>query len=140
MDEKPTTPDPVELTRRAFAAADAGDIPAVLSFLGSDSLWDVSRWSFGTYQGPTAIGRFLGDWISSFAEYRRELVEILDVGNGVVYGVTVTHGRPLGRSDQIQLRGAAVCTWAEGVLSQITFFRDPDEARTAAEALAESRG
>ena len=137
MLEESTTPDPVELTRHAFAAADAGDIPAILSFLGSDSVWDVSRWAFGTYEGPTAIGRFLDNWIGSFAEYRREIAEILNLGNGVVYAVTVTRGRPIGRSDQIQLRGAAVCMWAQGVARRVTFYRDPNEARAAAERLAE---
>jgi len=139
MPEESTTPDLVELTRRAFAAAEAGDIPAILSFLGSDPVWDVTRWAFGTYEGPTAIGRFLENWIGSFAEYRREPAEILNLGNGVVYAVTVTRGRPTASSDQIELRGAAVCIWAEGVATRVTFYRDPDEARAAAERLAEER-
>ncbi len=140
MPEESTTPDPVELTRRALACADAGDIPAIMDFVGPDSVWDVSPWAFGTYEGRRAIRRFLEDWIGSFAEYRRETEEIVDLGNGVVYAVTVTRGRPDLRRDEIRLRGASVCVWAGGVATLVTFYRDPDEGRAAAERLAESSG
>jgi len=137
MTEESSTPDPVELTSRAFACADAADIRAIMSFVGSDSVWDISRWAFGTREGPTAIRRFLEDWIGSFAEYRRETEEITDLGNGVVYAVTVTRGRPRAGRDEVRMRGAAVCLWEGSVATRVTFYRDPHEARAAAERLAE---
>jgi len=139
MPEEPPTPGPVELTRRALACADTGDIRAIMDFVGPHSVWDASPWAFGTYEGRTAIRRFLEDWIGSFADYRRETEEVLDLGNGVVYAVTLTRGRPASRRDEIRLRGASVCVWADGVAMRVTFYRDPDEGRAAAERLAESR-
>jgi ketosteroid isomerase-like protein len=140
MSEESMTRDPVELTRSSFACAEAADIHGIMSFVGPDSVWDITAWSFGTYEGPRAIRRFLNDWIGSFAEYRREPEEILDLGGGVVFAVGVTRGRPAGRRDEIRLRGAAVYTWEEEVAKQVTFYRDPDEARAAAERLAQERG
>ena len=140
MSEGSTVTDLVELTRRAATVADGGDVGAIMRFVGPDSVWDVSAWSFGVYEGQRAIRRFLEDWIGSFAEYRREVEEVLDLGNGVAYAVTVTRGRPAGRADEVPLRGAEVCVWEGGVATRVTYYRDPEEARAAAQRLADSRG
>lgn len=130
----------MELTRRAFAAADAGDVDSVMSFVSPDSVWDASRWGFGTYEGRRRIRGFLEDWMGSFAEFRRASEEMVDLGNGVVYAVAVTMARSVGSRDQIRLRGATVCRWAESVAMQVTYYRDPDEGRADAEQLADSAG
>jgi len=38
------------------------------------------------------------------------------------------------------MRYAAVGVWREGLIERVTSYRDIDEARAAAERLAESRG
>jgi ketosteroid isomerase-like protein len=140
MPEEPTTPDAVELTRRAFAAANEGDFGALMSYFGPDSVFDVSSWGFGTYHGKLAIRRFLEDWIGSFDTYERVAQETLDLGNGVIYTAAVTQGVPSGSRADILLRGASVLVWTEGMIMQVTNYRDIDEGRAAAERLAEERG
>jgi|SRR5271157_3708502 len=139
MGDKTTTTDSVELTRRVLACADASDIHSVMDFVAEDSVWDVSSWAFGTYEGPKAIRRFLEDWIGSFVEYRRETREIVDLGDGIVYAETLTRGRPSFRQQEIHLRGGTVCVWTGGMLRRVTFYREPDQGREAAQRLADSR-
>jgi hypothetical protein len=54
--------------------------------------------------------------------------------------VSIQTGRPVSSSGDVQIRFAAVHTWAEGLIVRITTYGDVDEARAAAERLAESRG
>ena len=132
--------DPIALTRSAFACADARDIASLMKFVSPDSVWDVSAWGFGIYEGRRAIRRFLEDWIGSFEEYGRDSEEMLDLGNGVVYAVAVTRGRSAGSRHEVGLRGATVCLWDGAVATRVSYYRDRDEARAAAERLAASRG
>ena len=131
--------DPVELTRRLFAHADRGDIDGIMGAVDLDAVWDASSWGFGVYEGRRLIRRFLEDWIGSFEEFRRDSEELVDVGGGVVFAVAVTRGRTRG-GPEIRIRGATVCLWADGLTKRVVFYRDPAEARAAAERLAESGG
>jgi ketosteroid isomerase-like protein len=140
MDEESTTPDLVELTRRAFAAANEGDFGALMGSVGPDSVFDASLWGFGTYRGKMAIRRFLEDWIGSFDEYERVAEEIVDLGNGVVYAAAATQGVPSGTRARIRMRGASVFVWEADVIVRVINHRDIDEARAAAERLAAERG
>jgi ketosteroid isomerase-like protein len=65
---------------------------------------------------------------------------ILDLGNGVVFSVNDQHARLAGSSGAIRLRDAWVCDFREGLVARLTVYPDIDEARAAAERLAESRG
>ena len=49
-------------------------------------------------------------------------------------------GRPVGSSGYVQLRYASVSEWVDGLIVRATFYLDIDEARVAAERLAESKG
>ena len=139
MPKETETFSPVELMRSVFASADAADIDSIMSFVNFDSVWDVSSWGFGVYEGRRRVRRFLEDWIGSFEEYQRTTEEIVDLGNGVVYAASVTRGRSPGSLD-LRLHGATVALWVEGVATRVTFYRDLAEARAAAERLAGSRG
>ena len=65
---------------------------------------------------------------------------MLDLGSGVGFGVVMLKGRPVGSSGYVQLRYASVSEWVDGLIVRATFYIDIDEARAAAERLAESRG
>jgi len=69
-----------------------------------------------------------------------EAEETLDLGQGVGFRVLIQKGRPIGSSGEVQLRYAAVGVWDDGKLARITNYSDIDEARAAAERLAEERG
>jgi hypothetical protein len=63
-----------------------------------------------------------------------------DLGNGVVFAVATQHARPSGARRHLRLGSAPVFGWAGGVAVRVTQYRDIDEARAAAERLAESSG
>jgi ketosteroid isomerase-like protein len=139
MSEESTTPDLVELTRRLFDAASAGDFDAMMRFFGPDSIWDVEPWGLGTHAGPAAIRRFLEGWIGSFEEYRVTVEEMVQHGHGVVLAVATQYGRSAHTRGELRLRYAPVFLWSNGVAMRITHYRDIDEARAGAEQAAAER-
>jgi hypothetical protein len=139
MSEESTTPDLVERTRRGFDAGSRRDVEAVMSDYGAESVWDMSPLGLGVYGGQVAIRRFLEDWWGSYREYRNQVEEILDLGNGVIFSVVRIEGRLVGSDAYTHARYAGIAEWVEGVVGRTTNYTDIDEARAAAERLAQSR-
>jgi ketosteroid isomerase-like protein len=138
VSEESPTPDLVELTRRIFEAFCGDDVDAVLSLYAPDAVLEPV--AIGTsLEGEAAIRRFYEDWFGAYEEFDVQLVEVLDLGNGVVFDVWLQHARPVDSSGRVQMRGAAVSVWTEGVIARRTLYPDIDEARAAAERLAEER-
>ena len=77
-----------------------------------------------------------------FEDLTIEADEILDLGNGVVLTLYHQEGRPIGASSYVRVRSAMVMLWADAVIVRNTVYpeSDIDEARAAAERLAEERG
>jgi ketosteroid isomerase-like protein len=138
MSEESTTPDLVELTRHLYDAANSGDFDALTSFFAPDAVW-VTDEGIGTFDGVVAIRRFVEDWQGSYEQYEAEVNEVLDFGKGVTFAVSVQKGRVVGSSSNVQIRFAAVYTWAEGLIVRMTSYGEIDKVRAAAERLAESR-
>ena len=139
MPKESTTPDLAELTRLAFEAVNQRDIDAVMSFFAPDAVLD-GRGVGAPFEGRAAIRGFCEEWFGSFAELRYE-VEEFDVLDGVVLAVVKQEGRPVGVDGQVHQReGWAICWSADGLIVRLTTHTDIDEARAAAERLAESRG
>ena len=93
----------------------------------------------GIFEGDVAIRGFYENWIGSYADFEMEAEEIRDLGNGVTFAVIVQNARPIGSTGHVRLRYAGVSIW-EGVAVYTTNYTDIDEARAAAERLAEERG
>ena len=140
MPEESTTPDLVELVRRRMDAGDSGDADAMTSFFAPDGVWDSSPMGLEVYEGQAAIRRFFEDWWGSYEEAGVQAEQILDLGNGVTFTVIILKGRPAGSDGDVRLRYAAVTVWVESAVARDTNYTDIDEARAAAERLAESRG
>jgi hypothetical protein len=66
--------------------------------------------------------------------------ELRDLGNGVSFAVVAAHGRLHGSASPLDLRFAGVGIWADGLVEQHRNYTDIDQARAAAERLAEERG
>jgi uncharacterized protein (TIGR02246 family) len=140
MHEESTTLDPAELTRRAFEAVNQRDIDAVMSFFAPDAVFQ-GRVAGDLFEGRAAIRGFLDEWFGSFAEVRFEVEEFVVLDDGVVLAVVNQEARPVGVDGQVHQReGWAICWSADGLLVRLTTHTDIDEARAAAERLAESRG
>jgi ketosteroid isomerase-like protein len=139
MPEESTTPDLVELSRHLYDAANSGNFDAMTSFFAPDAVW-VTDEGIGTFEGVAAIRRFVEDWQGSYEQYEAEVEEVLDLGKGVTFAVSVQKGRLVGSSGDVQIRFAAVYTWAEGMIVRMTSYSEIDKGRAAAERLAEERG
>jgi ketosteroid isomerase-like protein len=140
MSEESTTPDMVALVRRMLDAHGSGDFDAMVSFYGPDAVWDLSAAGLGTFEGSAAIRAFLEDWGGSFEGLEIELQEVVDLGNGVVLVVNRLKGRPAGGTGDVQLQQAWVQAWLDGIVVRQMSYLDVEEARAAAQRLAEERG
>jgi ketosteroid isomerase-like protein len=138
MREESTTPDLLDALRRAIEAANSRDLDALTSFYAPDAVWEVA--GLGTHEGTAEIRRFFEDWFDAYEEFEVELQETLDLGNGVAFAVVVQRGRPVGSTGRVQLRYATTSIWVDGMIALQTNHSDSDEARAAAERLAEERG
>jgi ketosteroid isomerase-like protein len=129
MSEERGTSELVELTRRSFACAKAGDWDGVLSFYGPDTDWDMSPGGLRKYDGPGALRDFFVQWTSSYKEWDIDLEEAHDLGGDIVLAVALTRGRSGRRAEWVELRFATIATWVGGRVARVTSYTDIDEAR-----------
>ena len=116
------------------------DFDALAGFFAPDAVWDLSESHLGIYEGVEAIGDFLVGYWATWEDHHHEIEETLDFGHGVL-SVSIAGRRLPGGSDaRVQARHLQVFEWVQGKIVRITGYPDPDEARAAAERLAEERG
>ena len=139
MSEESTTPDLVELVRGFWASAASSDWEAILRFYAPDAVWDMSPVGLGRYEDEAGMRGLWQDWVSAYEELDLD-VEALDLGNGVVLALIHQDGRPIGSTGRVQAQQALVYVWAEDMVASVTIYPDIDEARAAAERLAQERG
>jgi len=139
MPEESSTPDLIDVLRRLDEAMNRGDIDAVMAFYAPDAVWDMSEGGLGAFEGVAAIRTFFGEWASNYEEIAFDTREIRYLGGGVSLSVVDQRARPRGSKGQVAFRFAAVTVWAEGLILRSTGYNDIDEARAAAERLAEER-
>ena len=139
MAEESTTPDLVELTRRALEALSSYDLDVALGPCAPDAVYEAV--SLGTtFEGVEAIRGFVEDWLGAYEQYELEPEEILDLGNGVLFVVVRLTGRPAGSANALIRRRPLIFRWAQGWVRHVTApSSDVDEARSAAERLAAER-
>jgi ketosteroid isomerase-like protein len=138
MREESTTPDLVQRVRLLIEAMNRRDFDAFESFFTPDAVWRGME--IGTFEGAAAVRGFVEDMVSPYEEWEMESEEILDLGNGVIFAVIVQSGRPVGSTGHVEFRYGSVATWVDGSMARITNYTDIDEARAAAERLAQERG
>ena len=140
MPEESTTPDLVKLARRQLEAANRHDLDAFMSVFAPDAQYDASRDGLGVYEGLAAIRGLIGGWWDAFEDLRLTPEQIVDLGNGVLFAVVRYDARPVDSTAYVNTRQAYVFRFVEGIVARTTVYRDIDEARAAAERLAEERG
>jgi ketosteroid isomerase-like protein len=139
MSEESTTPDPVELARRFFEAADKREFDSIPGLYAPDAVLH-SMGMGASFEGVAAIRGFFEDFVSAYDEFELEPEEILDLGNGVLLAVALQQGRPVGSSGRVQMRFASVTMWVDGAIVRQALYTDVDEARADAQRLAAERG
>jgi ketosteroid isomerase-like protein len=139
MCEGPPAPD-LTLLVQQVTDLETRAVEDRMSFFAPDSVWDMSRGGLGVIEGREAIRAFFEEWRAAYEDYQQEAEEIQDLGNGVAFAVFVQRGRPVGSAGWVEFRDARVLVSADGLIERVTTFLDIDEARAAAERLAEERG
>ena len=139
-EEESTTPNLVRLARQGYEAMSRGDLDAVMSLFAADAVYDGSAGGIGTFEGAEAVRGFVEDWRRSWEDYRYEEEELLDLGHGIMLSVVRESGRLVGGKGRVEQRVAHLTTWTNGKIEWFKHYPDPDEARAAAERLAEERG
>jgi ketosteroid isomerase-like protein len=137
MTEESTKPDLVELVRKQVEALDRGDIDGVMSTITEDAVLD-GRAAGGFFQGRAGIRGFLEEWFSLYEELDFELEEVSHLGGGVVFAVVIQNGSLVG-GGHLRQREGWVYLCEGGLIARLT-TSDVDEARAAAERLAQEQG
>jgi ketosteroid isomerase-like protein len=139
MPEEPTTPDLLELSRRAVEA-DSFDEWAMLAeqVYAPNAVWDVGM--VGSLEGFAAIRAFVRDYWLMWDDHHHYVEENVDLGHGVFCMAIREHGRMKGSDADLEAKWASVSLVVEGRVVRQTTYSDLDEARAAAERLAQERG
>jgi hypothetical protein len=111
----------------------------MLSNFGPTSVWDSTAVGLGIHDGLASIREHLEGWIGSYEEFEIEQEEVLDLGDGVAFGVERQTARLVGSTAYVHLRYAVVALWVEGLIERLMTYTDIDEGRAAAERLARER-
>jgi hypothetical protein len=138
MSDESTKPDLASLTRELV---EAQGVDATMRFFGPASVYDLSVLGLEVFEGYSAIRDFFEDWLSSYDETADVTEEVTEFGNGVVLAVIRGQGRPAGSPTDVQVhaRRSAVAVWDNELIARVTIYRGVDEARAAAERLAQER-
>ena len=136
MTEESTTPEVVELVRKQVDALNRGDLDGVMSSVAEHSVLD-GRADY--FEGRAAIRGFLEEWFRAYEELDFELEEVSHLGGGVVFAVVIQDGRLVGSDGHVRQREGWVYLCVGGSIAGLT-TSDVDQARAAAERLAQERG
>jgi ketosteroid isomerase-like protein len=139
-EEESTTPDLVELSSRQFEAANRHDADAVLSNYVPDAVWDLSDAGMGVFEGVAAIRAFFEDWWGTWGDHAIEVEEVINLGNGVMFSCVREDSRLADSDGHVEQRRGWITLWAHEKIERVTIYLDIDEARAAAERVAEERG
>ena len=140
MSERSTTPDLVELTRESIEGINRRDLDAGMSYFAAEAVWDASQIGIGTFTGVAAIRSMVSDWLATFEELTIDVPEVVDMGNGVIYGTWVLTGRVVGGGEVHQRWASAQMLCGPVVRPRLEAHLDPEDARATAERLAKERG
>ena len=138
-------PDPEEVLRRGFEALNRRDFDAAQSMYAPDVVLELAPLGLGVFVGDRLIGREAirrswEDLTEAFEDFEFEREDHDDLGSGVTFGVLVLRGRPHGSDGFVEARSGVVSIWRDGRMARATTYQDLDEARAAAERLAQERG
>jgi ketosteroid isomerase-like protein len=136
MSEESTTSDLSELFRQSIEAVNRGELDAYLTFYAPDAVFQTG---VGRFEGRDAIRGYLDDLWGSYDELVFALEELHNLGNGVAFSALTATGRLRGTRAEVHLRYAMVVTHVDGALARVTDYVNVDEARAAAEQLAEEK-
>jgi ketosteroid isomerase-like protein len=126
----------VEVVRAQFAATNERDFRRAMDIYADDVVLVVApEWGItaGRYEGKAAVGEWFGDWFRQFADdYRFEIVEARDLGEGVVF-LDAKHGGS-GRASGVAIGSESGYLYrvVGGKITQVQLFATPADALAGA--------
>jgi ketosteroid isomerase-like protein len=130
-------PADVQLVRRIYAAWAADDYETVYAGYHPDIRLnpDPEAWWVGVeedYIGHDGVRRYMSAVYEAFADYRPEIEEIVDLGDGRVLTLAVEHGRGRGSGAEVlAAKTAHLWTVRDGAAVQVDLFLDRERALAA---------
>jgi hypothetical protein len=117
-------------------------VEAFMACFAPEAVVDLTRTAGVVNEGRDAIRRYQEDWLASFDELTYSAEEIVDFGNGVTFAIVTQSARPIGTTASVHAREAFVVVAAPGLYVHTIVYgpTEIDEARAAAERLAQERG
>ncbi len=136
--DESTSPDLFALMRSAVEALNRRDFDVMPRVFAPDAVYDLSSWGLGVYEGLAAISALFEEWWSLYDELESEVEEVIELRNGVAFVAILQTGRPVGTTAVVEERQGWVMVVVDGIIVRVT-PDDPDEARAAAERLAQEQ-
>jgi hypothetical protein len=136
MSQEPTTSKPVEAARSVVQAVNRRDFDAVESSYAEDAVLVGNE--IGKFDGAAAIRGLYEDMAMPYADLRGEIDSVIDLGNGVIFGIVTVVGHPIGSTSEVRFRYAATAVVADDLIVRQTNSMDIEQARDAAERLADN--
>jgi ketosteroid isomerase-like protein len=124
----------IETTRAAFAAYSRGDFNEVLESWAPDALLDWTNshgFDSGVYRGHGEIRAFWERFFAMFEKVRVEIVDLRDVGDGLLIAENVAYLR--GRDGiEVEARSTFLIRRRDGLTTSLTLYQSRQEALEAA--------
>ncbi len=119
----------VELVQRMLDHFYNGEAEQALECFSPDVEIDLRRRvDAGWGRGREELARLIGEWVSSFADWREEINEVRDLGDQVLVEAT-QRGRGRESGVELQSRYSTVYDVRDGAIWRITLYPDAAEAR-----------
>jgi ketosteroid isomerase-like protein len=137
--EESATADLLALMRSAVEAFNRRDFEMMPRIFAADAVYDLSSVGLGIFEGLAAIRDLFEEWWNLYDVLESEVEKIVDLLHGVAFVAIRQTGRPVGTMGLVRERQGWVMVVVDGMVVRVTVYRDPDEARAAAERLAQER-
>ncbi len=125
----------VEIVRKAFAAADRGDMEGVLRFCDEDIVITQPPELPGAspeQHGHRGVLEAFAIWPEQWDDYRTEILEIAAAPGGKVFATTRTRGRGKQSGVEVEMDFSFVFTVRDEMISEWRLFVQEDQALEAA--------
>ena len=119
----------MELVRRSFGLANAGELEAAMQFLSPDVEWVVAREhpEARTVVGLAAVAEYFRTWEEAIPNLSLKLDRVLDCGEKVVSTGSVS-GVGTGSGAEVEVPIAFIYTFKHGVVVRVEEYLNPREA------------
>lgn len=119
-----------ELVRERYRRFAAGENPP--DWYARDFVWDMSTFTNWPerqqYFGAAGVQEFLASWLEAWDDWRLELEEALEAGDGRVVAICSQYGRSKATGLEAEMHFAQLWTLEDGRYVRMEMYAEPGEA------------